>query len=35
MYDQPISGVNVIVTGLNIQGIRGGVTDDLGYCKCA
>ena len=28
---QPLPGVNVMVTGSNVQGTRGGVSDDLGY----
>ena len=28
----PVPGVNAVVTGANVQGMRGGVTNDLGYC---
>ena len=28
---QPLSGVNVLVTGPNVLGVRGGVSDHLGY----
>jgi carboxypeptidase family protein len=27
----PVTGVNAIVTGPQVQGVRGGVTDELGY----
>ena len=28
---QPVPGVNALVTGNQVQGVRGGVSDDLGY----
>jgi hypothetical protein len=28
----PVPGVNAVVTGPNVQGARGGVTNDLGLC---
>jgi hypothetical protein len=29
----PVSGVNAVVTGPNIQGVRGGVTNSAGICS--
>ncbi len=29
----PVPGVNAVVTGPNIQGVRGGVTNNLGFCN--
>jgi len=29
----PVPGVNAVVTGPNVQGVRGGVTNDLGFCS--
>jgi hypothetical protein len=28
----PVPGVNAVVTGHNVQGVRGGVTNGLGFC---
>jgi hypothetical protein len=28
----PVPGVNAVVTGPNVQGVRGGVTNGLGFC---
>jgi hypothetical protein len=29
---QPVPGVNAIITGPNVQGVRGAVSDNLGHC---
>ena len=29
----PVPGVNAIVTGPNVQGVRGGATNGLGFCR--
>lgn len=29
----PVPGVNASVTGLNVQGVRGAVTNNLGFCN--